>query len=94
MTVTMRDDDLIRTHDEAEQLLRYAIPGAHVSIEPIAGEHAGTPNAMSATRRYVIQVPRIGRVALAPVALYSLPCLGAPLARHARELADAALAAP
>lgn len=75
MTVTTRDDDMIRTHDEASELLRYAVPGAEVSIEPISGEHAGTANAMSATRRYVIRVPRIGRVALAPVALYSLPCL-------------------
>lgn len=86
--ITIRDDDWIRTHDEAAQLLRYAIPGARVEVEPIREAREGDNDTRQAARRFRITVERIGREPMSTADIYALPCLGEPLARRARELAD------
>lgn len=72
---------MVRTHDEALDLLRYAALGARVEVERIPG----SPSAA----RYAVSVDGVEP----HLATYSLPVLAEPLARHARTLADRALAA-
>lgn len=87
--VTAPDDGWLRTHDEARELLTYAVPGARVTLAPVAGP--GTPKGAAQARRYQITVRRIGHDPLPTADTYTLPCLAEPLARRARELADHAL---
>lgn len=87
--ITTPDDGLVRSHDEVEQLLRYALPGARVTLAPVAVP--GTARAAASTRRYDIALPRIGREPITTASAYSLPCDAATLARGAREAADRAL---
>ena len=88
--ITTPDDGLVRSHDEVEQLLRYALPGARVTLAPVAVP--GTARAAASTRRYDIVLPRIGRASITTASAYSLPCDAARLAQGAREAADRALA--
>jgi hypothetical protein len=89
--ITTRDDNWCRTHDEVRDLLTYAVPGARVTLTPVALPGSAVRNA--GARRYEVTVPRIG-VELPPTAdTYTLPCRAEPLARRARELADYALRA-
>lgn len=83
-TVTVRDDDWIRTHDEAEQLLRYACLGATVIVERVEREH------QPSMRRWTVVLDAAEQLATSAVEIYALPCLGAPLARRARNLCNAA----
>lgn len=89
--ITTPDDGLVRSHDEVEQLLRYALPGARVTLAPVAVP--GTAQAAASTRRYDIVLPRIGRASITTASAYSLPCDADRLARGAREAADRALSA-
>lgn len=82
--------DMVRTHDDALALLRYAVPGAIVELAPIW--RPGSSQDEARTRRYTITVPA-ARVRVSDGDVYSLPCLAEPLARRARELADACLTA-
>jgi hypothetical protein len=82
--VTVPDDDWIRSHDEARELLRYACLGATVIVEPIAREH------QPSMRRWTVVLDGAEQLATSSVEIYALPCLGAPLARRARNLCDAA----
>jgi hypothetical protein len=81
---------MVRTHDDALALLRYAVPGAVVELEPIW--HPGEQESSARARRYVVTIPA-ARVRVSDGDTYSLPCLAAPLARRARDLADACRAA-
>lgn len=84
--ITAPDDGWVRTHDEVGELLRYAVPGAQVKLSPVA--LPGNAHGNARARRYQITVRRIGREPLPTADTYTLPCLAAPLARRARELAD------
>ncbi len=79
----------VTTHDDALSLLRAAVPGADVHLEPVW--HPGELASAQRARRYVVTIPA-ARVRVSDGDTYSLPCLAAPLARRARELADACLA--
>ncbi len=85
------DDGWLRTHDEARDLLTYAVPGARVTFSRVA--RPGTQQGNAQARRFQITVRRVGREPLETFDLYTLPCLAEPLARRARELADHALRA-
>lgn len=89
--VTAKDDALVRTHDEVEQLLRYAVPGAHVQFSQV--REPGTTRANASTRRYEITLPRIGRTPITTASAYSLPCEAVRLAQSARAAADRAISA-
>ena len=91
MSATARDDGLVRSHEEAVQLLRYAVPGARVTTAPIFAP--GRQSAAEAMRRYEITVERVGREPITTCAVYCLPALAVTLAHGARQAADRALAA-
>lgn len=91
MGVTARDDGWAHTHDDVEQLLRYAVPGASVSFDRVA--LPGSTARAEGARRYRVTVPRVGAEPIETVDLYTLPVLAEPLARRIRELADRALRA-
>ena len=80
MKITRRDDDIVRTHDEAAQLLRYAAPGATVVIERIEREHM--PNA----RRFTIVLDAAPHHATSAAEIYTLPCRGEPIQRRVGAL--------
>lgn len=70
----------LRTHDDALDLLRYAVPGAVIELAPTRGGGDGA-------RAY--QITLVGaRVRVSGGDTYHLPCLAAPIARRAREIAD------
>lgn len=89
MTVTARDDEWCRTHEDVQQLLTYAVPGARVTLTPVA--LPGSTMRAAGSRRYEVKVPRIGVEPPPTADVYTLPCRAEPLARRARELADYAL---
>lgn len=91
MTVTARDDGLVHTHDEASELLRYAVPGAHVEVMPV--RDPGRASTADALRRYEITMARIGREPVTTCAVYCLPARADLLAHGARQAADRALSA-
>ena len=85
MTATTNDDDMVRTHDEAAQVLRWAVPGAAVDVVPMRPG----PGAERA-RRYVVTLARLGHREVSRIDVYALPMRADALARRARELADTA----
>lgn len=89
--ITTRDDGLVRTHDEAQALIRDAVPGARVAFEHIARPDSIGTDARA--RRYVVLVERAGFRRVTDGDVYSLPCVAERLARRAREVADLALTA-
>lgn len=76
--VTATDDGFARTHDDAQALIRYAVPGARV-------EFSRVPEAREQTRRYTITVTRMGGKTEAVQGMYSLPAMAARLSTNARE---------
>jgi hypothetical protein len=88
--ITAPDDGLLHSHEEVEQLLRYALPGARVTLVPVAVP--GSTRAAASTRRYDIVLPRVGREPITTASVYSLPCDAARLAQGARAEADRAMA--
>ncbi len=54
--ITTRDDGLVRTHDEAQSLIRAAVPGARVVFDRIA--RPGDAGTDSRARRYTVLVER------------------------------------
>jgi hypothetical protein len=78
----------VHTHDAAQALLRYAVPGARVDFYPTRGED----HRSDARRGYTITVRPHGRDAVAVHGAYALPAPVAQLARGAIAQADAALA--
>lgn len=91
MRITTTDDDWCRTHDDVRELLTYAVPGARITLAPLA--LPGSTMRAAGSRRFEVAVPRIG-VELPPTAdTYTLPCRAEPLIRRARELADYAMRA-
>lgn len=91
MRVTAPDDGDLHTHEDAEQLLRYALPGARVDTYEV--RTPGTVEASASVRRYEITIARIGRTPVTSTHVYSLPAHAETLARGARQVADAALIA-
>lgn len=80
--VTVIDDQWIRTHDEARDLLKYSVIGATVVIERVEREHCPE------TRAFTVVLDGATDFATSVADCYSLPCLAGPLARRARDLAD------
>ncbi len=81
-TVTVPDDDWVRSHEEARQLLRYACLGATVIVEPVEREHQPSMG------RWTVVLDAAETLATSSAEIYALPCLGAPLARRARTLCN------
>ena len=84
MMVTTHDDDLLRSHDEVRDLLRYGLPGVRVRLDPVA--IPGTAKAAQSTRRFALIVDKIGRDPVEVGDLYSLPCLAGPILARARDV--------
>ena len=84
--ITTHDDDLLRSHDEVEHLLRYGLPGVRVRLDPVV--LPGTAKAAQSTRRFVLSVDRVGSEPLEAADLYSLPCLAGPIFSRARALVE------
>jgi hypothetical protein len=76
--ITATDDGWIRTHDEAQALLRYSAIGARVEFSRIA-------EGREQTRRYTITVDRMGGKADAVRGMYSLPVNADRLITNTRE---------
>lgn len=89
--ITARDDGWARTHEDVEQLLRYAVPGARVTTAPV--HLPGTLEAAASVRRYEIRIDRVGRDPVTSAHIYSLPVHAGDLAASARRAADAAMRA-
>jgi hypothetical protein len=69
------------THDDAQALIRYAVPGAHVTFwRPATGSDR--------TRAYQITMRRWGRADVAVQGAYTVPAPAEQIARNAVEQAD------
>jgi hypothetical protein len=68
-------ESLVRSHDDAQTLIRYAAPGAHVTFEMKTLRSCG----------YEIVLRRDGREDMCVVGAYTLPCLANRIREHARE---------
>lgn len=75
--ITAPDDAMVRTHDDAIALLRYAVPGARV-------ETWQPPRGRDNARSYSVSLERLGAEPIVVHAAYALPCDANSLARHAR----------
>lgn len=78
------NDGLVRTHDAARELLRYAVPGATVVIEPV---WPPAPNA----RQWAMVLDAAPTHAVQAFDTYSLPVPADVLYRRARTLAEEGL---
>lgn len=87
--ITAPDDNVVRSHDDAAALLRYAATGAHVEIYVMRARDA----AHEASRGYVIALPRLGRPDAVVRASYTLPAPASRLLEQTRRALDAALKA-
>ncbi len=81
--VSSPDDGLARCHEEAAQVLSYAVPGARVSIRR-PHLRAWNQKNTEADRVYEIRVER-GDRSVVRMGAYSLPALAAQLANDARS---------
>jgi hypothetical protein len=80
-SITAHNDGLARTHDDAQALIRYAVPGAHVTFwRPATGSDR--------TRAYQITMRRWGRADVAVQGAYTIPAPAERIARNAVEQAD------
>lgn len=79
--ITARDDNAVRTHDEARACIRAAVPGAVVAFEPKTARSVA----------YQITVRRFGAPSLCVLGSYSLPAIADRLAQHAREQVEKAM---
>ncbi len=80
-SITAPDDGMVRTHDDAQSMLRYAVPGAHVEFWRPA-----TASAKDKTRAYSITIRRDCGQHVEPVrGSYMLPASAEALTRHAVE---------
>lgn len=79
--VTVKDDDWVRSHDEARELFRYTAIGATVVVEPLTAEDL-TP----ATRRFTVVLDAAPDFATSCQDIYVLPFLGAPMQARLRSL--------
>lgn len=86
--ITQLDDGLVRTHDEAAQVLRDAVPGARVDVVDVQ-PGPGSERA----RRYVVTLDRVGLRPVSKLDVYALPMKASALMKRARDLADAAVKA-
>ena len=86
MLAVSRDDGRVYTHDDAEALLRSAVPGARVEVYR-------RPYSRERSRSYQITVRRHGREDVAVLGSYALPAPAEQLARDARQQVESALAA-
>lgn len=86
------DDGVLRTHDDAEQLLRYCVTGAKVRVfkRPLK---RWDERVLERGRTYEITVAPHGRETLAVLGSYSLPVRAEQLAMDARKQVESALAA-
>jgi hypothetical protein len=78
------DEGLVRTHDAARELLRYAVPGATVVIEPVWPPH---PTA----RQWAMVLDAAPSHAVQAFDTYTLPVTAESLYRRARTLAEEGL---
>jgi adenosine/AMP kinase len=89
MDITV-DLDWVTTHDDLARLLRYAVPGARVAVLSLSAEAAA--DALDRSGRYVITLERVGHAPITATSTYALPALAEPIARHARQEAEDAVA--
>lgn len=87
--ITVRDDNVLRTHDEAQNALRGECDrlGARVEIDVIRGERKGDKFA-----RYVVTLERFGQRPLSSAAVYSVPCAADKLLEHVQTMVKGAAA--
>lgn len=85
MTITVNNDDRVRSHEEALQVLRYAVPGASVELH-----HVKSQPGSERFRSYTIHLQTIGFLPVTTGDLYSLPCRASSIASRAKELAELA----
>lgn len=82
--VTARDDEWLRTHDEAQACLRYAATGARVRFwRPTPKDF--TERTSDKTCSYSVELERLGAEPLVVLGAYALPCHAARLAANVRE---------
>lgn len=83
MTITQHDDGWIRSHADAEQALRYAVPGARVAFFD-----AGSVKRLGLAREYVVTLARNDHRVTHGRSVYCLPVRAVDLMRHVRAVAD------
>lgn len=91
MRVTAMDDGLVRTHEEAAQLIRYAALGATVVFDPL--KRSKRAHTVQASREFTLVLDAAPDHAVNACDIYSLPCKANKLAQRVRELCDTARAA-
>lgn len=91
MRVTTVDDGLVRTHEEAAQLIRYAALGATVVFDPL--KVSKRKSAVDATREFTLVLDAAPNHAVNARDMYALPCKADRLAERVRTLCNSAQAA-
>lgn len=91
MRVVATDDGEVRSHEEAAAVLRYAVPGAVVTVRRprLKTLHERTSER---ARVYEIALPQLTRQPVVAVGSYALPLPAADLAAHARAEVEKRLA--
>lgn len=84
--VTVIDDDLVRTHDDARDLIREAAGGLLVVIEKTRDESGHTRS-----RRYVLTHPSHPSIPLSMADCYSLPFHATAIANSVKQRASEAV---
>lgn len=78
-----QDEEWVRSHDDAEALLRYAVPGARVTFHD-----RGSVLRLGAFREYVVTLDDEGhRVAHGPHT-YGLPCKAGQMVAFVKRVAS------
>ena len=71
MSITASDNGWVRTHEEAETLLRYSALGATVVYDPLKKSHSR--DALARTREFSIVLDSAPSYAINHLDMYSLP---------------------
>jgi hypothetical protein len=91
MRITMMDDGLVHTHDDAAALIRYAALGATVVFDPL--RQTKRKSSADSTREFTLVLDAAPAHAVNARDLYALPCKAHRLAARVRDLCESARAA-
>jgi len=78
-----QDEEWVRSHDDAEALLKYAVPGARVSFYD-----RGSVLRLGAFREYVVTLDDEGHTVAHGPHTYGLPCKARDMARFVKRVAN------
>lgn len=87
MTATVRDDNVLRSHDDVRAALRSECDrlGARVTFARLSADSAGERHA-----RYTVVLERFGRRPLSAASVYGVPCVASTMLEHVRTMVKGA----